>query len=79
MSKYVETECNRCGEIGYVSVTEVIETKNHTGIPSGWKYRDLGDIGPEPFELCNKCWQEYREKEENFFRQFIKSMVTPKK
>lgn len=40
-------------------------------MPSGWNRRDLGDFAEEAYTLCNKCFTEYRAKEEKFYRDYL--------
>ena len=65
MNKYVKSECDRCGVEKSVDLSLLLKQSGsggyayNNGLPQNWKYLDLGDIGPEPFELCDKCWKEY--------------------
>lgn len=82
--KYIESECARCGDTGIVYLSEIITAakkngKEPSGLPYNWKSRDLGIIGEEIFDLCDKCSSEYAILEERYFREFIRSMVVRNK
>lgn len=74
MSSAVGFNCSvrTCKKMEYVTVAEMIEAGEEL-LPKGWVKLDIGETGPEEYQLCSKHASEWRGVKDNALRRFVEA------